>query len=201
MRLKILIIKDPFSFFENLTRVCLCVLFFTSLAYSQEYVRLEDIGETVSCEIKSEFAEMDSLEMTIFISFKIDSEGGLDSLWVNGEEPKSFDYDYFINSSKNDLIRLLYLNKKKDYLIRKKIFEILKNIRISDFHSEKFKGYYLLPISLNLKRGLMDFYYENHYLSMKVFFRPGIHQYYFLEPVAISNTSGKIKRKNKTLDD
>ncbi|AWV97512.1 hypothetical protein DJ013_04755 [Arcticibacterium luteifluviistationis] len=172
-------------------------MFFLSPAYSQEYINLEKIGDLLSDELNSEFADMDSLEMTIYVRFKVNQSGKLDSIWVNGEEPESFDYDYFIETSETKLTSIFYSFLKKDYLIRKAIFKVLRNVKVSHSNEEYYSGYYLLPIRINLKGGLSDFYYENHFRAMKSFFKPGFQQYYFLEPIAISRMIGKVKPKKR----
>ncbi len=183
--------------FKYLLTVSFGAVFFVTTANSQEYVNVENISILLNDELKSEFEDIDSLEMTIFIKFTINSEGRLDSIWVNGEEPKNTDYDSFLKASKNELTRWMYLNLKREYLIRRKIFEVLKGIRISHSQNVKFKGFYVLPIYLNFKRGLRNFYFENNYHAMKSFFKSGIHEYYFLEPLGISTISGQVKVKNK----
>lgn len=172
---------------------CLFSIFFVTPVYSQEYISLENIGVLLSDELNSEFADMDSLEMTIYVRFKISQSGELDSIWVNGDEPEEFDYDYFIETSETKLTSIFYSFLKKDYLIRKGIFEVLRNVKVSHSNEEFYSGYYLLPIRINLKSGLRDFYYENHFRAMKSFFKPGFQQYYFLEPVVISRMVGKVK--------
>lgn len=160
------------------------IFFFNSVfSYGQECIQVNEIGKLIKLNMEKKFVDFDSLNLTLFLKFKIRKNGTLDSIWINGPEVINIDYDRYIKETKAESLKLLYSLSKNEYLLKKAIFEYLRSDKFSVCEDNFYDGFYLLPLVADFRKNKLHFNLENQIEALKYFIKPGIQQYYFLEPI------------------
>lgn len=166
---------------------CVFVLAFISAltSFCQDCTPVDEIGVLIKSNLEAQFFDYDSLNLTFFVKFKVGKNGSLDSIWINGPELPSIDYDHYMEETKAESLKLLYKLTKRDYLIKQAIFELLQSQELRLCNDKFYSGFYLLPLVIDFRSNRLNFHLENQFGALKHFIEPGIQEYYYLEPVKL----------------
>jgi len=117
-----------------------------SISKAQECKNIQELSSQIKTEVVKEFSKLDSLYLTFFVQYKIDSRGKINSVWINSIDVINTDFDKYIISAKGEPLKLLYRFYKNENEIRKMIYKIYANPSLETCDKKYKKGYYLQPI-------------------------------------------------------
>ena len=117
---------------------------------AQDCYNIHEFTLEVRKQIRVEFSKFDSLDLTYFVKYRVNSKGKINSVWISGIDFIDTDYDKYIRPSNGEPLNRYYEFQKKENEIRKRIYLIYKNSQIKLCEKSKKGGYFLQPIYVRM---------------------------------------------------